>query len=119
MCSVGCEKCNKVASEEYIKRGQELMLSLPTKYEFSDNQEEVLCLLSMFEANNVRSQITKLRNLIDQCRAILHPENIYLCRMITAYMQMAPDDNAVANIDMHKLVYANYKRCTSLCYVSC
>jgi len=31
--------------------------------------------------------------------------------MITAYMSMAPDDEQMASADMHKLVYANYKRC--------
>ena len=51
-----------------------------------------------------------IQNLLNQVRSILHPENIYYCRMLTAYLQIAPDDQEMATPDMHKLVYSNYKR---------
>jgi hypothetical protein len=41
-----------------------------------------------------------------------------MCRMLTAYMQMCPDDPDMVNMDMHKLVYSNYKRCVQGIFAS-
>jgi hypothetical protein len=36
-----CDKCQKMAPPEYVRQGQEMMLSLPAKYDFTTNPEEV------------------------------------------------------------------------------
>lgn len=86
---------------------QEFMLALPAKYDFSQDAEVV----------------SQLKEKLLHARTILHPENIYYCRMLTAYMQMAPNDTEMASTDMHKLIYSNYKRynkyCSAMKHMNC
>jgi len=75
---------------------QNLMKSIPSKFNMTSDPEE----------------IAAYKELLDKAQKILHSENIYYCRLMTAYLQMTGSkDEALVNPEMQKMVYQNYRRC--------
>uniref|UniRef100_A0A914D9L4 SET domain-containing protein n=1 Tax=Acrobeloides nanus TaxID=290746 RepID=A0A914D9L4_9BILA len=62
---ISCARCKTIADEDYVKKGQEMMLSLPASY-------------------SLTSDVEVLKTLLDSAGQILHQKNIYLCRLKTA-----------------------------------
>uniref|UniRef100_A0A183J5D8 SET domain-containing protein n=1 Tax=Soboliphyme baturini TaxID=241478 RepID=A0A183J5D8_9BILA len=91
-----CSKCGAKISTEYILKAQVFMKALPKSFGFQNGSEEV----------------KKAKIYLDNARKLLHPTNIYYCRLLTAYMQICPEnEQCQVNVDSLKRVCDVYKRC--------
>lgn len=88
---ITCPKCNTVADEEYIKKGQDIMKNLPSRFTMDMDVEET-------------------KKMLNEAIEHLHPINIYICRMQTAIFHITGklEDKLP---EMQRQVYENYKRC--------
>lgn len=66
---IACNTCGTVADESHVFRGQEMMRSLPARY-------------------NLKSEPEELRKMLQHAESILHPSNIYVCRLKTAIFHL-------------------------------
>ncbi|KAI6190482.1 Histone-lysine N-methyltransferase SMYD3 [Aphelenchoides bicaudatus] len=89
--AIECPKCKTVADFEYIVRGQQTMLELPTRYAPDE-------------------KIEKLKEHLERARPILHEKNIYLSRLETAILQLSGKlgDNIAS---MYSRVQQNFSAC--------
>lgn len=67
---VECSKCKTVADVEYVIRGQQTMLELPTRYQQKENLDE-------------------LKGHLERARPILHEKNVYLSRLEAAIIHIS------------------------------
>ncbi|KAK0397847.1 hypothetical protein QR680_002302 [Steinernema hermaphroditum] len=88
---ISCAKCNTIADEDYIRAGQEKMLSLPPRY-------------------SLDSDTNKLQEMYDDASKILHTKNIYLCRMQTAIFHITGKLQENLGV-VQKQIFENYKMC--------
>lgn len=51
-----------------------------------------------------------MEGLIVKSKQLLHPQNIYYCRLQTAYLQVCGNARALLDPDMQQRIYENYKR---------
>ncbi|CEF60357.1 Buzidau [Strongyloides ratti] len=88
---IECPKCKKICDSEYVKKGQELMKSLPSSIDPTLKVDEI-------------------QKYLDEVNNILHNKNIYVSRLTTALLHM--NGTLQGNIDfVQKQVYENYKLC--------
>uniref|UniRef100_A0A914WUL5 MYND-type domain-containing protein n=1 Tax=Plectus sambesii TaxID=2011161 RepID=A0A914WUL5_9BILA len=93
---IACPKCKNTTEPDVVAKAQEFMRSLPGRFVFNATQEEV---------NIVEDLLTKAKSM-------LHPKNIYFCRLQTAYLQMAGEQDALlVTPETQKQVYENYRLC--------
>lgn len=91
---IACPKCKNTTEPDVVAKAQAFMRSLPGRFVFNATQEEV----------------DIIENLLVQAKSMLHPKNIYYCRLQTAYLQMAgQQDTLMITPDMQKQVYENYR----------
>jgi SET and MYND domain-containing protein len=90
-----CPACSSVVPKEKVKEAQEYMLSMPTKYNLTFDEEE----------------LKKVTESMQKTETILHPENIYYCRLQTVYLQISGSKGVIMQPEAQKMVYENYKRC--------
>uniref|UniRef100_A0A915L9K8 SET domain-containing protein n=1 Tax=Romanomermis culicivorax TaxID=13658 RepID=A0A915L9K8_ROMCU len=91
-----CSKCDALLTKDKVAEAQQFMKSLPSRY-----SPEV-----------TKEQTEELGRHLEKAREILHEENIYYCRMQTAYLQMCgQNDQHFVNPELQKMVYENYRRC--------
>lgn len=89
-----CPSCSSVIPKEKVKEAQDYMLSLPAKYVLTYDEEE----------------LKKITECLKTAETILHPQNIYYCRLQTVYLQLSGDKGMPMQPEMQKMVYENYKR---------
>jgi len=93
---IACPKCKNTTDPDTVSKAQVFMRGLPGRFVFNATQEEV----------NI------IENLLQQAKEMLHPKNIYFCRLQTAYLQMAGElDTYIVTPEMQKQVYENYRLC--------
>lgn len=67
--------------------------------------------MKLSTGNNSDEDLERCRLLLDKAKEILHPENIYLNRLITAYTEMTDgQDLERSSIENLVSVYKTYKR---------
>lgn len=90
-CATACKRCKIVADQKYIETAQKMMLNMPTKFNRSEDVEQ-------------------LKPLLEKATKILHAKNIYVTRLQTAIMSLC--DTLKDSLPfLQKQVYENYKMC--------
>jgi len=89
--AITCPKCQSVADAEYVKKAQDIMKNLPSRFTMDMDVEET-------------------KKMLNNATEYLHPMNIYICRMQTAVFHITGklEDKMP---EMQRQVYENYKRC--------
>uniref|UniRef100_A0A7E4ZU85 MYND-type domain-containing protein n=1 Tax=Panagrellus redivivus TaxID=6233 RepID=A0A7E4ZU85_PANRE len=85
-----CPKCKTIAPEDYVVAAQELMKTLPVRFD-------------------PKTPLNVVEEELKKAETLLHPQNIYINRMKTTICHITGKFEQA--IDMQKLVYENYKRC--------
>ncbi|VDM60827.1 unnamed protein product [Angiostrongylus costaricensis] len=88
---IKCARCGQVTDENVVREAQELMRNLPISFDPSCSAET-------------------LRDLLAKAEGLLHPSNVYVCRLRTALFHV--NGSLETNMgSMHKQIYENYKLC--------
>uniref|UniRef100_A0A0N4ZBT5 MYND-type domain-containing protein n=1 Tax=Parastrongyloides trichosuri TaxID=131310 RepID=A0A0N4ZBT5_PARTI len=88
---IECPKCKTIVNSSYVKKGQELMKSLPSII-------------------NMDWKVEDIQKFLEDANTMLHNKNIYVSRLTTALMHM--NGTLQGNIEfVQKQVYDNYKMC--------
>ncbi|WKX91606.1 hypothetical protein Q1695_009993 [Nippostrongylus brasiliensis] len=90
-CYIACPKCRGMTDDSTVKEAQELMKSLPASF-------DPTC------------PVEALRELLEKAERILHPNNVYVCRLRTALFHVTGSLETNMGF-MHKQIYDNYKLC--------
>jgi len=70
----------------------------------------MLSLPAAFSTDASEKEVQEMKINLDTAEKILHQENIYFCRLQTAYMQICGSKNRPMKPELQKMVYDNYKR---------
>ncbi|EPB76140.1 hypothetical protein ANCCEY_04736 [Ancylostoma ceylanicum] len=90
-CYIACPKCRGMTDDSVVKEAQELMKSLPASFDPTCPAEN-------------------LRELLAKAERLLHPNNVYVCRLRTALYHVTGSLETKMGM-MHRQIYDNYKLC--------
>ncbi|KIH58960.1 hypothetical protein ANCDUO_10824 [Ancylostoma duodenale] len=88
-CYIACPKCRGMTDDSVVKEAQELMKSLPASFDPTCPAEN-------------------LRELLAKAERLLHPNNVYVCRLRTALYHVTGSLELKMGM-MHRQIYDNYK----------
>ncbi|KRX91729.1 SET domain-containing protein 14 [Trichinella pseudospiralis] len=94
--NIQCRRCGSKMPENVVIEAQCFMLALPQHFGGMKSAEE----------------LHRLKIYLNTAERLLHKENIYFCRLLTAYLQLTEGvDSFANNLELQKSVYSNYRRC--------